>query len=65
MNDEKTIYFNSDKYFNDPDSYKAYEDMGFTITPVDIFGGFVPQDKSLGNLSKAQKAIKKRFGLGE
>ncbi len=61
--DKDEIYVNSDEYFNDPDCVDSYESMGFDIQPVDIFGGFVPQDKSINNLKKNEKAIQERFGL--
>ncbi len=65
MKNNKTIYYNSDEYFNDTDKDKVdmYEEMGFDVQPVDIFGGFVPQDKSMSNLKKTEKAIQERFQL--
>ena len=54
------VYVKSDKFFNDPDCHKFFGD---NCEPVDIFGGFVPQDKSMSNLKKAEKAIQCRFGL--
>lgn len=63
---EKNVaYVSSDKFFNDRDSLGVLDDMGFDVQPVDIFGGFVPQDKSEGNLEKNQVAIRRRFKLGE
>lgn len=61
--DERVIYVPSDKYFNDPDSCSMYEDMGFDVRPVDLHGGFVPQNKSLANLKKTEQAIQERFNL--
>lgn len=62
--DENVVYVNSDRYFNDSSKrIDMLESMGMDVQPVDVFGGFVPQDKSLGNLKKAQKAIRERFGL--
>lgn len=64
MNHEDTIYMKSDNYFNDPDARQMYESIG-NVEPCDVFGGFVPQDKSLNNLTKTQQAIRTRFKLGE
>lgn len=52
----------SDFYFNNP---KAVKDMETycEVTPVDVMGGFVPQDKSMSNLKKTEEAIQERFGL--
>jgi len=56
------ITIDSDTYFNEPKrmaEIKKYED----IIPVDVFGGFVPEDKSMANLKKTEDQINKRFGL--
>lgn len=58
--DKNTVYVQSDKYFNDPDSQRFF---GADVQPVDVFKGFVPEDKSLDNLKKCEKAIRQRFGL--
>lgn len=57
-----TMPVNSDDYFNNKEEY----DNGFfDVDPVDAFAGFVPQDKSLGNLKKTQSYIRRRFALGK
>lgn len=57
--DNEPVYINSDKFFNDPECHKFYGNP----QPVDVMGAFVPQDKSMSNLKKAEKAIQVRFGL--
>jgi len=61
--DKAQINISSDDYFNNQDRYQ--NDDWAEFTPVDIFGGFVPQDKSLSNLPKNQAMIRKRFALGK
>ena len=52
----------SDFFFNNPKAVKDMEEY-CDVTPVDVMGGFVPQDKSIENLKKTQDAIQERFGL--
>jgi len=56
------IRVDSEEYFNKPkkmEEMKQYSD----VMPVDIFGAFVPEDKSDSNLKKTEAQIQKRFGL--
>lgn len=63
MNDDNEIYMPSDDYFNDDDKRERYESFFGELTPVDVFGGFVPVDKNdKNNLQKNGKALLKRFG---
>ena len=56
MSHKKTNYVDSDFFFNHPGEFPDGE-------PVDVMGAFVPQNKSLSNLKKAEKATQVRFGL--
>lgn len=62
---KKIFYVDSDTYFNDSDKdqYQWIKDMGDEVTPVDMYGGMVPENKSLDNLKKNEKAIRDRFNL--
>ena len=63
--DHDVVYVNSDRYFNGSNRVGILEDMGIEVQPVDVFGGFVPQNKSLSNLKKTEQAIRERFDLGK
>lgn len=63
LNGHDKVYIKSDTFFNDPDCGSMYEDMGMDVVPIDAFGGFVPQNKSLTNLKKTEETMQKRFNL--
>lgn len=64
FNRKAQINVYSDDYFNNKGRYDEMSDWA-DVTPVDVFGGFVPQDKSLGNLKTTQAKIRERFALGK
>ncbi len=53
----------SERFFNDPKEVKEMQDSGIEVEAKDVFGGFVPQDKSMDNLKETEEHIRKRFSL--
>lgn len=59
---DNMVYVKSDRFFNDPDGNRFFEDMGMDVTPVDAFGAVVPTSKN-SDLKKTQANIRHRFQL--
>lgn len=51
----------SDAYFNKPEKFQNYQDMGVDCIPVDINGGYVQPSKEKSSLEDAQDTIRKRI----
>ena len=64
MMEKHDVHVKSDNYFNHPEYIAEMEDY-CNPEPVDAFGAFVPQGKSLSNLKKMEESIRERFNLGE
>lgn len=57
-------YIQSDSYFNKPEKYDIFGEMGNDVVPIDVYGGFVPQEKEgRNNIKTNQETIRKRFNL--
>jgi hypothetical protein len=51
-------------YYTDKDWVAKMESMGFELTPVDPFGGYVAPSKDADpKLEKAQETIRRRFQM--
>ena len=58
------VELESDTFFNKPDKVENIKHWAGDVQPVDINNAFVPIKGEVGNLSKTQANIRRRFNLG-